>query len=91
MSRILVPIAGNANDRFALQDVIRRFMNDTALEVHLLHVQAPFSADIARFTSGDVSASNSSSRLSFSRVRAARNSSPRRPGWHMNSVTPSGR
>jgi len=52
MSRILVPIAGNANDRFALQDVIRRFMNDTALEVHLLHVQTPFSADIARFTSG---------------------------------------
>lgn len=51
MSRILVPIAGSANDRFALQDVVRRFMNDTTLEVHLLHVQAPFSAHVARFAS----------------------------------------
>jgi nucleotide-binding universal stress UspA family protein len=51
MTRILVPVAGNANDRFALQDVVRRFMNDTTMEVHLLHAQAPFSADIARFTS----------------------------------------
>lgn len=52
MLKILVPIAGTANDRHAVQDVIKRFMNDTGIEVHLLNVQTPFSADIARFTSG---------------------------------------
>jgi Ca2+-transporting ATPase len=51
MLKILVPIAGNSNDRFAVQDVIKRFMNNTAMEVHLLNVQTPFSADIAHFTS----------------------------------------
>jgi nucleotide-binding universal stress UspA family protein len=51
MSRILVPVGGTRNDRFALQEVVRRFMNNTAIEVHLINVQAPFSADIARFTS----------------------------------------
>ncbi len=51
MLRILVPVAGSHNDRFAAQEVVRRFMNHTATEVHLLNVQAPFSADIARFTS----------------------------------------
>jgi len=51
MSRILVPVGGTRNDRFALQEVVKRFMNNTAIEVHLINVQAPFSADIARFTS----------------------------------------
>jgi nucleotide-binding universal stress UspA family protein len=51
MLKILVPIAGTRNDRFAVQDVIKRFMNNTAMEVHLINVQTPFSADIARFTS----------------------------------------
>lgn len=49
MNRLLVPLAGTGNDRFALQAVVKRFMNDTALEVHLLNVQLPFSADVARF------------------------------------------
>ena len=52
MKRVLIPVAGTRNDRFAVQDVVRRFMNNSAMEVHLLNVQAPFSADIARFTSG---------------------------------------
>lgn len=51
MQRILVPIAGTPNDRFALQEVIKRFMNRTAIEVHLLNVQTPFNAKIASFTS----------------------------------------
>ena len=51
MKKILVPIAGSRNDRFAIQEVTRRFMNDTALEIHLLNVQTPFSADIAHFSS----------------------------------------
>jgi len=51
MKKILVAVAGHANDRFALQDVIRRFMNDSAMEVHLVHVEIPFSADIAHHSS----------------------------------------
>jgi nucleotide-binding universal stress UspA family protein len=51
MLKILLPLGGTHNDRFAAQHVIKRFMNDTAMEVHLLNVQRPFSADIARFSS----------------------------------------
>ena len=51
MVKILVPVGGTRNDHFAVQEVIKRFMNNTSMEVHLLNVQAPFSWDIARFTS----------------------------------------
>ena len=51
MLKILVPVAGTRNDRFAVQDVVRRFMQDSAMEVHLMNVQTPFPADIARFAS----------------------------------------
>ena len=71
MSKILVPIAGNRNDRFAVQEVIKRFMNNTAMEVHLLNVQKPFSADIAQFSSRR-------SRHDFHRERAQRALEPAR-------------
>jgi Ca2+-transporting ATPase len=51
MTRILIPIGGTRNDRFALQHVIKRFMNNTAMEVHLVNVQRPFSAHVAQFSS----------------------------------------
>ncbi len=51
MLKILVPVGGTRNDHFAVQEVVKRFMNDTSMEVHLLNVQMPFSWDIARFTS----------------------------------------
>jgi nucleotide-binding universal stress UspA family protein len=51
MTRILVPVGGTRNDSFAAQCIIQRFMNDTRTEVHLLNVQMPFSAYVARFTS----------------------------------------
>jgi nucleotide-binding universal stress UspA family protein len=51
MLRILVPVGGTGNDRFAVQDVIKRFMNNTATEVHLVNVQMPFSAYVAQFSS----------------------------------------
>jgi nucleotide-binding universal stress UspA family protein len=51
MLKILVPVGGTPNDRFAVQDVIKRFMNNTAMEVHLVNVQMPFSAYVARFSS----------------------------------------
>lgn len=51
MPRILVPIAGTSNDRYAVQDVLKRCAADPATEVHLINVQTPFPGDIARFTS----------------------------------------
>ena len=52
MLRILVPVDGSPNCRHALQHVVREFMSNTAMEVHLLNVQTPFSQHIARFVSG---------------------------------------
>ncbi|MGB2817646.1 MAG: HAD-IC family P-type ATPase [Burkholderiaceae bacterium] len=63
MLKILVPVAGTGNDRFAIQHVIKRFMNNTAMEIHLLNVQIPFSSHIGRLTSGK-------SRHDFHRERA---------------------
>ena len=40
-----------ATTGFAVQTVIRRFMNNTAMEVHLVNVQRPFSAYVAQFSS----------------------------------------
>jgi len=51
MLKILIPVGGTHNDRFAVQNVIKRFMNNTAMEVHLVNVQMPFSAYVARFSS----------------------------------------
>jgi Ca2+-transporting ATPase len=43
MTKVLIPIGGSGNDRFAVQYVVKQFMNNTAMEVHLLNVQTPFS------------------------------------------------
>jgi nucleotide-binding universal stress UspA family protein len=50
MLKILIPVGGTRNDWFAVQNVIKRFLNDTAMEVHLVNVQIPFSAYVARFS-----------------------------------------
>jgi len=39
------------NSEFAARHVVKQFMNNTAMEMHLLNVQTPFSRDIARFVS----------------------------------------
>ena len=51
MLKILVPIDGSRSSRFAVPHVIREFMKNHALEIHLLNVQPPFSWHIARFVS----------------------------------------
>jgi len=51
MLKILIPVDGSRNCQFAVKHVIKEFMNNTAMEIHLLNVQAPFSRDIARFVS----------------------------------------
>ena len=49
MLKILVPVDGSRNSRFAAQHVIREFIGNPALEVHLLNVQPPLSWHVARF------------------------------------------
>jgi len=71
MQRILVPVEGTPNDRFAVQAVIKQFMNDTAMEVHLINVQRPFSAYVARFSSR-------ASRRDYHRERAEKALAPAR-------------
>jgi Ca2+-transporting ATPase len=51
MNRVLVPVDGSRNAEFAVRHVVRQFMNNTAMEIHLLNVQAPFSSYITRFVS----------------------------------------
>ena len=51
MTSILVPIGGTPNDRLALQEIIKRHMVAPASDVHLINVQTPFNARIARFSS----------------------------------------
>jgi Ca2+-transporting ATPase len=51
MLKVLIPVDGSRNCQFAVKHVIKEFMNNTAMEVHLLNVQPPFSRDIARFVS----------------------------------------
>ncbi len=51
MLKVLVPVDGSRNCQFAVKHVIREFMNNTAMEIHLLNVQQPFSQDVARFVS----------------------------------------
>ena len=51
MLKVLVPVDGSRNAEYAVQHVIKEFMKNTAMEVHLLNVQPPFSAHIAQFVS----------------------------------------
>ena len=51
MLKILLPVDGSRNCQFAVKHVIKEFMNNTAMEIHLLNVQTPFSRDVARFVS----------------------------------------
>ncbi len=47
--KILVPVTASHNSEVAVQHVVRRFMSNGAMEVHLLNVQHPFSRYVARF------------------------------------------
>ena len=49
MRRILIPVDSSPNCQFAVKHVIKEFLKNTPLEIHLLNVQAPFLGHIARF------------------------------------------
>jgi nucleotide-binding universal stress UspA family protein len=51
MLKILIPVDGSRNCEFAVRHVVKQFMNNTAMEIHLLNVQPPFNQDISRFVS----------------------------------------
>jgi len=51
MLKVLIPVDGSRNCQFAVKHVIKEFMNNKTMEIHLLNVQAPFNRDIARFVS----------------------------------------
>ncbi|HZO01174.1 MAG TPA: HAD-IC family P-type ATPase [Burkholderiales bacterium] len=51
MAKVLVPVDGTRNSEFAVRHVVRQFMNNTAMEIHLLNVQAPLSSYVTRFLS----------------------------------------
>ena len=51
MQRILVPVDGSPNSQHAVRHVIDQFKKNSALEVHLLNIQPPFSRHIANFVS----------------------------------------
>jgi nucleotide-binding universal stress UspA family protein len=51
MQRVLVPVDGSRNSEYAIRHVVREFLKGSALEVHVLNVQPPFSRHIAQFLS----------------------------------------
>lgn len=51
MLKLLLPVDGSANSLAAVRHVVNRFMGDSAMEVHLLHVRAPLTRHIAQFVS----------------------------------------
>ena len=51
MIKVLIPVDGSRNCQFAVKHVVMQFMNNTAMEIHLLNVQPPFSRHIAQFAS----------------------------------------
>lgn len=47
--KILVPVGTSPNSLFAVRHVVRRFMNNSAMDVHLLNVQPPLNRHISQF------------------------------------------
>jgi len=51
MIKVLIPVDGSRNGEFAVRHVVRQFMDNTAMEIHLLNVQPPFNRHISGFVS----------------------------------------
>ena len=51
MKRILIPVDGSPNSLFAVRQVISEFMEDSAMEIHVLNVQTKFSRYFGKFLS----------------------------------------
>lgn len=51
MLKVLIPVDDSRNSHFLVPHIVREFMQNPALEIHLLNVQPPFSRHISRFVS----------------------------------------
>jgi Ca2+-transporting ATPase len=49
--KVLIPVHGSRNCELAVRHAVRRFMNNTAMEIHLLTVRSPLSSYVTRFLS----------------------------------------
>ena len=49
--KVLIPVHRSEACRAATQQVVRQFMNNTAMEIHLLNVQPPLNRHVSRFSS----------------------------------------
>lgn len=49
MVRVLIPVDGSRNGQQAIHHVVKDYMRNNALEIHLLNVQPPFSRHVATF------------------------------------------
>jgi YjbE family integral membrane protein len=54
MHRVLVPVDGSPNDDYAIRQVTSEFLQDSALEIHLLNVRTPLSRHVAQFLRREV-------------------------------------
>ena len=50
MLKVLIPVDGSANSLQAVRHVANRFLEDSGMEVHLLHVRTPFSRHVSQFS-----------------------------------------
>ncbi|HWI15730.1 MAG TPA: HAD-IC family P-type ATPase, partial [Burkholderiales bacterium] len=49
MRKVLIPVDGSRNSEFAVRHVVKQFMNDSAMQVHLLNVQTPLTSHVAQY------------------------------------------
>jgi len=51
MLKVLVPVDGSSSSQYGIRHVVREFMRNKDMEIHVLNVQTPFSRQVARYTS----------------------------------------
>ena len=49
MTSVLVPVDSSRNSQYAVRYVVNEYMNNPAMQIHLLNVQSPFSRYTSRF------------------------------------------
>jgi nucleotide-binding universal stress UspA family protein len=79
MLKVLIPVDGSQNALQAVRHVVNRFLANSRMEVHLLHVRAPFSRHVSQFASRK-------NRESYHREMADRVLAPARELLHMHGV-----
>lgn len=51
MHKVLLPVDGSPNSLYAVRQAARDFFKNSNMEIHLLNVRRPLSANVARFVS----------------------------------------